>query len=213
MSYATLAEFKAYLKIPTATTSEDTLLQTFLDEADEIIDEVVGTPSAAAAATSRTFDDPALIVDGTTLLFGRAAVAAAISTVVNGDGTTVASTSYTTLPPGELPIYGLKLKGSSGITWAMGGDGIVVTALWANTTNANGSVDSLIRGAALQLAAWLYRSKDNVTELSRPVQTADGVTVLPLALPRAVLDRFNAEIGILCRGEEFEGVLNTHGIQ
>jgi hypothetical protein len=96
-----------------------------------------------------------------------------------------------------LPIYGLKLKGSSGVTWDMGDDGIAITALWANTTNANGSVDSLIRGAALQLAAWLYRSKDNVTELSRPVQTADGVTVLPLALPRAVLDRLTMRRGLV----------------
>jgi len=188
MSYATLAEFKAYLKIPTGTTSEDTLLQTFLDEAALIIDEIVGVPSAAASATARTFDDPTL-VDGRTLVFGRADVACAITSVVNGDGATVAPTDYYALPRGELPIYGLTLTQASGLQWDTTGAGVVVTARWANTTNADGTVDALVRGAALQLGAWLYRSKDNVTELSRPVRTDDGVTILPMALPNAVLDR------------------------
>jgi hypothetical protein len=188
VSYATLAEFKAYLKIPTGTTSEDTLLQTFLDEADLLIDEIVGVPSSAAADSTRIYDDPALI-DDRTLVFGRADVAAAITTVVNGDGLTVAPTDYYTLPRGELPIYGLTLTQASGLQWDTTGAGVSVTARWANTTNASGAVDALVRGAALQLAAWLYRSKDNVAELSRPVQTGDGLTILPMALPRAVLDR------------------------
>jgi hypothetical protein len=188
MSYATLAEFKAYLKIPTATTTEDTLLQTFLDEADGLIDEIIGVPSSAASATARIFDDPALI-DDRILVFGRADVACAITSVVNGDGETVAAGDYYSLPRGELPIYGLALKQSSTVTWDAGGDGITVTARWAHTTNADGTPDALIKGAALQLAAWLYRSKDNVTELSRPVRTDDGVTILPMALPKAVLDR------------------------
>ena len=186
--YATLAEFKAYLKIPTATTTEDTLLQTFLDEADGLIDEIVGVPSSALTATARIFDDPALI-DGRTLVFGRADVACAVTSVVNGDGETVAASDYYPLPRGELPIYGLTLTQASGLQWDTTGGGVVVTARWANTTNANGTVDALVRGAALQLGAWLYRSKDNVTELSRPVRTDDGMTILPMALPKAVLDR------------------------
>jgi hypothetical protein len=188
MSYATLAEFKAYLKIPTAIVTEDTLLQTFLDEADGLIDEIVGVPSSALTATARVFDDPALI-DGRTLVFGRADVACAVTSVVNGDGETVAASDYYSLPRGELPIYGLALKQSSSATWDAGGDGITITARWAHTTNADGTPDALVKGAALQLAAWLYRSKDNVAELSRPVRTDDGVTILPMALPKAVLDR------------------------
>lgn len=191
MSYASLTQFKAYLKIPTGTTSEDTLLQMFLDEADGIIDEIVGVPSAAAAATARVYDDPSLINERT-LLFGRADVACAITSVVNGDGTTITSSNYVTLPRGELPIYGLALTQASGLSWDTSDDGVTVTALWAHTTNADGSADALIVGAALQLAAWLYRSKDNVAELSRPVRTEDGTTILPMALPKAVLDRLTA---------------------
>jgi hypothetical protein len=194
MSYATLAEFKAYLKIPTATTTEDTLLQTFLDEADRIIDEIVGLPSAAATATTRTFYDPP--IDGPTLLFDRAQVCVGITAVVNGDGTALANTDYAAVPAGELPTYGLRLTPASTATWDTTA-GIAVTALWANTTNANGTVDALIRGAALQLATWLYRSKDNVTDLSRPIRTEDGFTVLPLALPKTVLERLQLRRGLV----------------
>jgi hypothetical protein len=194
MSYATLAELKSYLKIPTATTTEDTLLQTFLDEADRIIDEIVGLPSAAATATTRTFLDPP--IDGLILSFGRADVCVGITAVVNGDGATIAATDYIALPLGELPIYGLQLKASSSLTWDATA-GISVTAYWANTTNANGTVDPLIRGAALQLATWLYRSKDNVTELTRPTRTDDGYTVLPMALPKAILDRLQVRRGLI----------------
>lgn len=197
MSYATLAEFKAYLKIPTATTTEDTLLQSFLDEADKVIDDLVQRPSAATTATAHTFDMP----DGALLMFDRAEVCVGITGVTNGDGTTVAPASYVTEPRNTLPFYGIRLKSNSGIDWEEGSAGpegaISVTAKWAYTTNADGSADDLVVGAALQLAAWLYRSKDQVTELSRPVQTADGITVMPLALPNSVLDRLKARRGLI----------------
>ena len=186
MSYATLAEFKSYLKIPTATVSEDTLLQLFLNEATAIIDEFVGMPCAASADSERVYTDPTL-VDGRTLLFGRGDVAADVTGVLNGDSAALAATDYTLLPQGQPPYYGAELI--EGLAWILTGPGVVIVGKWANTTNTNGTADPLIVGATLQLAAWLYRSKDNVVELSRPVQTADGATILPLALPRVVIDR------------------------
>jgi len=185
-SYATLAEFKAYLKIPTATVSEDTLLQLFLNEATALVDEIVGMPCAAAADSTRRYTDPTL-VDGRTLVFGRGDVVANVTTITNGDGTALAATNYTLVPQGQPPYHGAELV--EGATWVTTGAGVVIVGKWANTTNTNGTADPLIVGATLQLATWLYRSKDNVAELSRPVQTADGTTILPMALPRAVVDR------------------------
>jgi hypothetical protein len=49
----------------------------------------------------------------------------------------------------------------------------------------------------LQLATWLYRSKDNVADLSRPMRTDDGFTVLPLALPKTVLERLQFRRGLV----------------
>lgn len=195
MSYATLAEFRAYLKASGGAIGEDVLLQMFLDEASAIIDDVIERPSAAAAATTRYFDTPGAMAPGDEglLFFGRVDVACAITSVVNGDGTTIPATEYTTEPRNDPPFWGIRLKRYSSYTWEEGSAGpegaIAVTARWAHTSNTDGTVDSLVRGATLQLAAWLYRSKDQVAELSRPVATGDGVTILPMALPQAVLDR------------------------
>jgi hypothetical protein len=143
-------------------------------------------PCAAAADSTRVYTDPTL-VDGRILLFGRGDVIANVTGVLNGDGDAMPLNAFTLLPQGQPPYYGAEL--AEGLAWILSGAGVVITGKWANTTNTNGTADPLIVGATLQLAAWLYRSKDNVVELSRPVQTADGATILPLALPRVVIDR------------------------
>lgn len=198
-TYATLAEFRAYLKTaggPVAPTAEDGLLQTFLEEASAVLRDYVGQPLAATSTTTRRFDAGIMSSDGEIrardrlLLFDDYCVG--ISAVVNGDGTTVSASEYVTLPRNQSPIYGIQLKISSSQVWTWDTSpesAIQVTAYWAWTTNADGSADDLTRGATLQLAAWLYRSKDQVAELSRPISTGDGVTILPMALPAAVLDR------------------------
>lgn len=178
MSYASLSELKAYLKI-SGSTSEDALLQSFLDEATSIIDEYVGRPSATTVATTRVFtaDHDA---DGTMLIFD-CDYAASISAVVL-NGVPLAASDYYTEPRHVGPFWGLSLKDGY---WR--GD-IEVTGLWAYTTNANGSADALIVGACRALAAWLYRAKDNIGQLvGNPYN--DGVTIVNAALPRDVIER------------------------
>lgn len=186
-SYATLAQLKAYLKIPTGNTGEDTLLQAFLDEASAILDEVIGRPSAAAARTARTFDAVA-DVDGRLLMFD-CDHCVGISAVVNGDGATIDSADYVTEPRNVGPFWGIRLKGGADAVWTFEDSpegAISVTAYWAYTTNSDGTADALIVGACRTLAAWLYREKDNMGKL---VETADGVTVVRAALPKAIFDR------------------------
>jgi len=180
MSYATLSDLKAYLKI-SGNTPEDALLQSFLDEATSIIDEYVGRPSAAAAATTRTFtaDHDVDHKEGT--LFFDCDYAASISAVVN-NGTTLQPSDYFTEPRQTGPYWGLSLKSGN---WS---GNIEVTALWAYTTHADGTADALIVGACRALAAWLYRAKDNVGLLvGNPYN--DGATIVNAALPRDVIER------------------------
>jgi hypothetical protein len=186
MTYASLDELKAYLKISPAETVDDTLLFGALEEATALIDDLVGRPSAATTPTVRVFDNPDLIV-GRDLIFGRATVAASITAVVNGNGAELAATAYRALPQGELPIYGLRLLGSG--AWEVGEGGISVTGRWAYTTNADGTADALVRGATVTLATWLYRSKDSILESTQVTRTADGDTIIPMALPKTVTDR------------------------
>lgn len=178
MSYASLSELKAYLKI-SGSTSEDALLQSLLDEATGIIDEYVGRPSAATVATTRTFtaDHDA---DGSVLMFD-CDYAASITSVTN-NGVALQAGDYFTEPRQVGPYWGLSLKSGQ---WS--GD-IEVTALWAYSSNANGQPDALIVGACRALAAWLYRAKDNVGQLvGNPYN--DGVTIVNAALPRDVIER------------------------
>lgn len=193
MSYASLADLKAYLRIPTGTTADDGLLQGFLDEASQVLTDYVGHPLAAATATTRRFDAVA-DVDGRTLTFD-CGYCAGITAVVNGDGVAVSASDYVTEPRNRGPYFGVTLKTGADVTWTFDDSpegAIQVTGYWCYSENTDGTADDLTRGATLQLAAWLYRSKDQVADLSRPVQTADGVTVLPLALPRSVMDRLAA---------------------
>lgn len=180
MSYASLSELKAYLKI-SGSTSEDALLQSLLDEATGIIDEYVGRPSAATAPTTRIFtaDHDVDHKEGT--LFFDCDYAASITSVTN-NGVALQSSDYYTEPRQTGPYWGLSLKSGN---WS--GD-IEVTALWAYTTNANGQPDALIVGACRALAAWLYRAKDNIGQLvGNPYN--DGVTIVNAALPRDVIER------------------------
>jgi len=178
MSYASLSELKAYLKI-SGSTSEDALLQSLLDEATGIIDEYVGRPSAATVATTRVFTADH-DTDGAMLMFDCDYAASIISVV--HDGVALQAADYFTEPRQVGPFWGLSLKSGR---W--NGD-IEVTGLWAYTTNVNGSADALIVGACRALAAWLYRAKDNVGQLvGNPYN--DGVTIVNAALPRDVIER------------------------
>lgn len=189
MSYANLAQLKAYLKFPSPETdhAEDAMLQSFLDEASTLIDSMLGRPSAAAALTTRRFDAKADI-DGRLLFFDCDSVIG-ITSVVNGLGETIPSSAYVTEPRNGGPFWGITLKADSEYTWTYDDSpegAIAVTGYWAYTTNPDGTADALIVGACRTLAAWLYREKDNVGTIAA---SADGVTVVSAALPRNVVDR------------------------
>jgi hypothetical protein len=191
MSYATLAEFKSYLQIATAITTDDVLLQDFLDEASAILRDFVGFPLDAATNTTRYFDAVADVRDGRLLTFdGYYAVS--ISSVVNGDGETISASDYVTEPRNGVPFYGIRLKLESDQIFTFDDspeNAIAVTGKWCYSENADGSADDLTRGATLQLAAYLYRAKDNVADLNKVVQTVDGVTIVSSALPAGTLAR------------------------
>lgn len=190
MSYATLAQLKAYIKMPSDVTTEDDLLQSFLDEASLLIDDLIGRKSAADGITTRTFD-ATMHTHGRLLLFDCDSVIG-ITTVVNGDGAVIAPSDYVTEPRSGGPFWGITLKANADAVWTYEDSpegAISVTGYWAYTTRDDGRADALIVGACRTLAAWMYREKDNVGSLA---SSASGVTVVSAALPRNVLDRLNA---------------------
>lgn len=178
MAYANLADLKTYLGI--SGTADDTLLTDLLARAQAIID----------AATQRTFEAPTdntryldavEDVDGPALWVDRAGDLAQITSVINGDGSVVASSEYVTEPRNQAPYYAIRLKADSTVAWTYDDspeNAIAVTGRWAYSVTPP---DDIVH-ACIRLASYLYRQKDNATDLDRPV-IAGNVTLLPAQLP------------------------------
>lgn len=179
MAYQTVANLKVYLGIPSATTTDDTLLTTLLANAQSIIENYTRRVFECAEESTVTHD---AITDtdhrSRQILYLRGDVCE-ISEVVNGDGDTI--TDYVTLPRSETPYFAIRLLRSAYTAWTYitdQEDSIEVTGLWAYSETP----PSDIVHATTRLAAYLYHQKDNAMDLDRAV-ISGGATILPVALP------------------------------
>jgi hypothetical protein len=107
-----------------------------------------------------------------------------ITTVTNGDDTTVAASAYVTNPRNETPWYGLRFKLNSGLYWTFDQDpenAISITGRWAYSLTA----PSDIIHATVRMATYLYRQKDSNTFDVTAIPGA-GVIEVPQGMPRDV---------------------------
>lgn len=180
MPYETLANLKRWLGVTSA--SDDELLQWSIDEAKAHIDRETLRTWEASADTTRTFD-AVLDVRGRMLVFD--AEIAAITSVVNGDGATVAASQYVPVPRNVAPYTAITLKLNSTVewTWSTSPEGAIsVTGRWASSITPP---DDIAR-ACRRLAAWYYIQRRNPDDLDRPIATADGMTLMPNRVPSDV---------------------------
>lgn len=188
MSYTTLAAVARELRIDDGTDSD--ILAGYVALAQRIIEanRPLGTGRVfeASADTTRYLDAPtdaSADPDGPsyTLLFAPAiGELCAITSVVNGDGTTIPPTAYVTLPRYTTPYFGVRLKQNAGYTWTYTANpegAIAITGRWAYSTVA----PTDIQRAATRIAVWLYRSRDNANA-DQSVQTDQGI-ILPNKMP------------------------------
>jgi hypothetical protein len=187
MAYATVAELVAYAGIDRD--RDNALLTSLIARAQATIEREVRFAFEAAADTTRNLDAASIRdggnVDGLTLYFPT--WCASITSITNGDGVAVASTDYVKLPR-QAPYYGVRLKHSKALRWEPDSnhdteDAIAIVGKWAYSTSAPADIVH----ATLRLALWFYRQRDNSTDMDRPL-LAEGVTLLPSAVPRDVLD-------------------------
>ena len=186
MAYATLSELRAYLKLGTSETGDDTLLTDLLTRAQAYIDspQCCNRTFEASADTTRYFD-ATRAVDGLTLRLDYD-LATTPTTVTNGDGTTIASTYYVLEPRNIAPYFQIRLKATSGIVWSYGDDPdnpIAVTGKFAYSVTA----PTAIKQATLVLAAWFYRQRGANADVDRSVM-ADGMVIMPTSLPKVFWD-------------------------
>jgi hypothetical protein len=177
MSYCTPDEMAAYLGLTES--GDNWLLEQLIAAAGTMIERQTGRVFAVEADSERRFN-PIVDCRGRTLYLTHD-LAAAPTSVVNGDGATLAATDYVTEPRTERPIYALKLLQSSGVTWTWGADpedAIRVTGKWGYSLTPPED----IRHACIRLAAFLYRQRDNAGDSDRTIVTQAGV-VKPLTVP------------------------------
>ena len=181
MAYCGVEELKEYLGVTGAT--DDAMLLTLLAAAQRTIDSYCARTFEATADTVRTFDSQR-DVDGYTLTVDSDLCA--ITSIVNGDGTTISNSHYVTEPRNETPYYAIRLKASAGKVWAstVAGDSenaITVTGKWAYSTSAPSDIAHVCK----RLAAYIYRQKDNAGDLDRAV-IAGNSTILPAQIPNDI---------------------------
>jgi hypothetical protein len=121
-------------------------------------------------------------VDGDTIYLDEDL--AAITTVTNGDGTTLTAAQYATEPRNRTPYYAIKIRSSASVAWEYSSttddheNAIAITGKWAYSVTAPADIVQ----ACVRLAGYLYRQKDNAAELDRPI-VAGNATILPSRLP------------------------------
>lgn len=153
MSYTTLADVKLHLGISGA--EQDDLLTALIEEAEAAIDDYCRTTFAVTTDSTRTFD-PTCDVDGSTLYLDRHL--AAITSLVNGDGVTIAAADYVTKPANEAPYYAVTLKSNGSLTWTYTDaheQAIAVTGKWGYST----TVPPAVGHVAQRLVDLAYNSQ------------------------------------------------------
>jgi hypothetical protein len=186
MAYPDLTDIRAYCGLGTADTDDNGLLGTLLADAIAFVEGPAGAGRvfAAASATTRHYDALA-DVDGRTLYVFDADLAA-VTAVVNGDGSTISAGDYVTEPRRDAPYYALTLKASSGLSWTYEDDpedAIAITGTWAYGTAVPGDIQQAVR----RLTAWLYRQKDSSASAGDSIRVTEVGVIIPSAVPKDVM--------------------------
>lgn len=182
MGYVTISQFKAYRGITSS--KEDVLLSDLVDRATAQIetycDRIFLAPTTAAThyldAVRDTSDDRKTLYLDDDLC--------SITTIVNGDDETVATTHYVPEPRHRTPYRSIRLTQLSDSLWTYEDapeDAIEVNGRWGYATST--PVD--IQHATIRLATYLYAQKD-VSTFDVTVQAGMGVVSVPQGLPRDV---------------------------
>lgn len=184
MAYATIAQVKAYLGINSSTTTEDDLLTDLVERVQAFIDRYTGRVFEAAADTTRKFDAKRDTSENRMLLSLDHDLVS-VTTITNGDATSVTSGQYVLLPANETPKFAIRMKSSANKYWTYGDDpeeAITIVGRWAYSLTAPSDIEM----ATIRLVSYIYRQKDNAGEFDRTI-LAGNSTLLPTQIPRDVL--------------------------
>lgn len=186
MAYATLETFKAYLSIPAAEVTDDTLLRDLLERASKAIDNHCGRRFSANTETH--YFEADMLSDTNTLHMDDDLLS--VTTLTNGDdaGTTILPTEYWLIPRNDSPKFAIRLKSDSTYRWEWDTDGWVsVLGTWGWSTTPP---DDIVQ-ACIRLAAYYYHQKD-VPVYETTVFPDSGYVSVPVGMPVDVKEILSA---------------------
>lgn len=172
MAYATLTQVKNYLGIED--TKDDALIAWCIEQAQALIDAVCHRTFEASADSTRKFDS-VRDVYGLTLILDKDLCA--ITSITNGDSTTITSSQYVTEPRNDTPYWSIRLLSSAGLVWecnATTGDSenaISITGRWAYSVTA----PSIVSRLCIIAAAAAYRQREGQNPIGDTVVVEGGL--------------------------------------
>jgi len=185
--YATLAQFKAMPGIESVDTADDSYIEDLITRASRDIDGYCGGRAFYARTETRYFDYTAerqLDVDDDLL---------AITTLTNGDATTIAAAEYLLMNKSSAPYFAIRLKQSSSVVWTLDSDGnsdsvISVAGSWGYIDRAGTDARSVrvireTEAACLAMAYSEYKKRHGVGVEGVAQVTAAGVVITPAGIP------------------------------
>lgn len=175
--YATLAEFKLWADISSTNTDDDSVIEDIIEAASRYIDAETARTFYARTET-RYYSIPGgrqLDVDDDLLT---------ITTLTNGDATTIAATEYNFIPKNVTPYRAIRLKDSSTDYWTFDSDGnseyvISILGTWGYAATAPHD----IRQACMMIATSMYKRRFGESTSSVATVTAAGVVITPQDVP------------------------------
>jgi hypothetical protein len=191
--YATLADYKEYVPggILSTSAGDDDMINACLVAASRRIDQETGTWWYELSDT-RLFDVPKDLVRG---ILWLDVPCLSITTFTNGNGSTVSSTLYVTLPANSTPFTSIRLKQSMSFQWLPDGSGnysqaISIAGTWGECASGSTSVPSDLHMACLEIARALYGHRTGQiapTEVTK--MTPAGVVItMPNGVPPFAYD-------------------------
>lgn len=190
MAYITLAQLKLAMQIDT--TADDAVLTRYPDAVTAAINsfchrhfEPEGGAGGAAnhphTFTPLDIYDNGDLIDSATLWLKHDL--AELTSITNGDGTTIPLTDVVTLPMNRVPIQAIRIKSASMHTWTYSGSpegSVIVTGKWCYST----AVPDDIVEAALEWAKHMYDLRlQAINTQSDAIVSADGVIFASPKMP------------------------------
>ncbi len=189
-AYTTLVNIKDRLEITSTDEVNDGVINAAIRAASALMAGETNREFVSESAT-RYFDVP----DNSTLEVDDFT---SVTSITNGDGTTIPLTDVVYLPGNKLPKWAIRIKPSSAYYWSGDSSGntiqaIAVVALWGYSDGAPDDV----RAAVEDIVVNKYKSRHGVGAEGAATITASGVVITPKDITpfaKMVIDRYKRVI-------------------